>query len=399
MISDSQKHKEIREVRRADEVYVNRLLDLRQIEAVGLDLDHTLAVYDDQAVNELAFSETCRYLIDDRGYPRSIAQFNYTNSEISRGLVADLQFGTLVKLDSRDRVRRASRGSEALDAATITARYGTRSIAVQDNRYAEFDSPFDLPASQLFVKVVEPLSLVARGQPDFRSILVDIRQMLDRAHTRGELKRHILRNPIRFVERRAGVVAMIEKLRDAGKKTFLITNSGFQYTTGLIDHVFGPRLPAGSWRSLFDAVVVDADKPYFFSATESPSANFEWIERTGACGVWTGGSAAGLEHTLGAGGRSVLFIGDNPAADIVAAAGHGWRTGMVVPELAHHPFCADGGEADGRAGDRWSVWGSIFWEDGTPTRFSRIIREYADVWGATVEHILKVPPDNVFSAP
>ncbi|MCK5620531.1 MAG: HAD-IG family 5'-nucleotidase [Candidatus Krumholzibacteria bacterium] len=399
MRSDSQKHKDHRNIRHAGDVYVNRLLDLRQIEAVGLDLDHTLAVYDDQAVNELAFSETCRYLIDDRGYPRSIAQLNYTNSEISRGLVADLQFGALVKLDSRDRVRRAFWGSEALDAATIAARYGTRSIAVQGDRYADFDSPFDLPASQLFVKVVEVLSQVAPGRPDYRSVLVDIRQMLDRAHTRGELKRHILRNPSRFVERRASVVAMIEKLRDAGKKTFLITNSGFRYATDLVDHVFGPQLPAGSWRSLFDAVIVHADKPHFFSAAESPSANIEWIERTGACGVSTGGSAADLEQRLGAGGRSVLFIGDNPAADIVAAAVHGWRTAMVVPELAHHPFSADGGETIGRAGDRCSLWGSVFWEDGTLTRFSRIIREYADVWGAAVEHILRVPPDHVFGAP
>jgi HAD superfamily 5'-nucleotidase-like hydrolase len=394
MRSYSRKYKKTQNVRRAEDVYVNRLLDLRHIEAVGLDLDHTLAVYDDQAVNELAFSETCRYLIDDRGYPPSIAQLNYTNSEISRGLVADLQFGALVKLDSSDRVRRALRGSMALDAATIAARYGTRSIAVQDERYVDFDSPFDLPASQMFVKVVEPHSLGARGHSDYRSVLVDIRQMLDRAHTRGELKRHILRNPSRFVERRAGVVAMIEKLRDAGKRTFLITNSGFQYTTDLIDHVFGPQLPVGSWRSLFDAVVVHAEKPHFFSAADGPSANIDWIERIGACGVWTGGSAADLEQRLGAGGRSILFIGDNPAADIVAAADHGWRTAMVVPELAHHPFDVEGGQADGG-----SVWGSIFWEDGTPTRFSRIIGKYADVWSATVDHILKVPPDHVFGAP
>ena len=105
-------------------VYVNYTLDLTHVDVVGLDLDHTLAVYDDAEVNTLAFAETCRNLVELRGYPPRVGDLEYDNAAVARGLVADTERGNLVKLDYRNYVRRALGGKQYLGSNDIAEAYG-----------------------------------------------------------------------------------------------------------------------------------------------------------------------------------------------------------------------------------------------------------------------------------
>jgi HAD superfamily 5'-nucleotidase-like hydrolase len=393
MRSDSQKYPRRVDPRSPADVYVNRPLDLRRISAVGLDLDHTLAVYDDQAVNELAFADTCRYLIEARGYPAAIARLRYRNADVSRGIVVDVETGNLLKLDANDRVLRAFRDHRFLDAGELDDRYGDRSVVVNGGWLAEIHSPFDLPAGQLFAAVLGPLTRAAGREPDYSAVLDDVRRMLDRSHTRGDLKRRILRDPGGFVERRPGLASMIERLRAAGKRTFLLTNSALEHTEGVLEYVLGSDSSGDGWRSLFDLVIVDADKPRFFDVAGGGGGM-----ATGAAtatAVWGGGCAQALEQRLGVSGGAVLYIGDNPAADVVAARGSGWRTGMVVPELQFE-HTTDRDLPNGKPRRGLGPWGSIFYDRGRPTRFRRVIEEHADVYAPCVEAILSAPPDHVF---
>jgi HAD superfamily 5'-nucleotidase-like hydrolase len=279
----------------------------------------------------------------------------------------------------------------------IAASYGDTSLDLDDGDYGEIHSPFDLPAGRLFALLREQARRFEEQSRDYRGLLADIREMLDRSHTKGELKRHITRDPERFVEKRPEVAEMLARFRAAGKKTFLLTNSGLWYTTELLDYVLDR--PAGTWRALFDAVVVDADKPRFFETnlTEhiSTSERGEPFPPAPAT-VSEGGNASTLEQLLGADGGSVLYIGDNPAADCVAARSCGWRTAMVVPELATEPPFPEiaEGEPNGTTGDEGE---KIFRDNGTATRFSRILQENADVISPRIEPLLSAGPDRVFT--
>jgi HAD superfamily 5'-nucleotidase-like hydrolase len=346
----------------------------------------------------LAFTETCRNLVEFKGYPRWVTGLRYDNSKISRGIAADVSLGTLLKLDYRDRVRRAWRGSRRLSDGEIADLYGGKSLTFDDGIYTEIHSPFDLPAGRLFALLQDPSRRTDAWAPDFRSLLDDIREMLDRSHTIGDLKRQIGRDPARFVERRPGVAKLLAGLRSAGKQTFLLTNSGLDYTIRLLDYLFGAATDGG-WRGIFDVLAVDADKPRFFTADAArPRSENERHEssRFDPVTVRHGGDVVGLEQCLGLGGGDVLFVGDNPAADSVAAHSHGWRTAMVVPELENEPS-PPGFAPPAPDLNRKIEPDSIFWEGGTPTRFSRVIRESADVFSARVETILSAGPDGLFS--
>src|SRR6185295_3873402 len=52
-----------------DRVFVNRDLNLAKIDWLGFDMDYTLAVYHQQALDELSVELTVERMID-RGYPR-----------------------------------------------------------------------------------------------------------------------------------------------------------------------------------------------------------------------------------------------------------------------------------------------------------------------------------------
>jgi HAD superfamily 5'-nucleotidase-like hydrolase len=381
-------------------LYVNCSLDLRQSYAVGLDLDHTLAVYDDQAVNDLAAAETCRNLIEFRGYPSSISNIVYDNSAISRGIVADTASGALIKLSHRDRVLRARRAGALFGVREIRQTYGDDRIDVSRPGFKEIQSPFDLPVGQLFAVLPDRLRRHSGRTPDYVATLNDIVEMLDRAHTQGELKRHIVRSPGTFIEKRPGVAALLSAIRHWGKKTFLLTNSGYDYTVDLLDYLLpASETPAGGWRTLFDAVVVDAGKPGFFDNADGVvTREIESLEPhgDGKAAVWGGGGAFALEELLGTRGDGILYLGDNPAADAVPSRHRGWRTAMVVPEIETDPYSPNAVPPfDAAAGD--GPWGSVFWEDGAPTRFSRIIRETADVFGSRVEGVLTALLDGHFA--
>jgi len=353
-------------VRLENGVYVNYTLDLSSIEAIGFDLDHTLAVYREHSVNSAAFSETCRRLVDHRGYPPPVAGLVYDSSDAARGLLADTTLGNLVKLGAGDQVCRARRGSVYLEPRYIKDTYGVGPFQGLAGGNYQVHCPFDRPTAALW----SVLSATLASSEDFQRVLRDVVEALDEAHRFGELKRRILSRPESFVERPAEVHGMLARFRDAGIKLFLLTNSGHDYADALMNYLF-PAGRRGGWVDLFDEVVVDAGKPDFFA---DPAR------------------AAALESRIGASGASVLYIGDNPRADARPARERGWRTALIVPELGDDGERPDLPCPEGTAGNGW---GGIFRDENGPTRFARTVSETADVFAARVEQIVSVGPGAV----
>jgi hypothetical protein len=121
----------------------------------------------------------------------------------------------------------------------------------------------------------------------------------------------------------------------------LITNSEWIYARDLMSYGFDRFLPGGSWRSLFDVVVVGARKPDFFT---SNAPFFEVVDESGLLrpkvgpplegGAYLGGNARLVEKLLGRPGEDILYVGDHMFADVhVTKSMLRWRTALVVREL------------------------------------------------------------------
>jgi len=97
------------------------------------------------------------------------------------------------------------------------------------------------------------------------------------------------------------------------------------------------------WKDLFDIIIVSANKPRFFeegttlrevdTATGNLKTSHAIVEKGK---VFAGGSISVFDKSTMVPGNQVLYIGDHIFADIMRSKKtHGWRTLLVVRELAH----------------------------------------------------------------
>jgi hypothetical protein len=200
-----------------------RALDLSLIEAVGFDLDHTLALYDDHAVNLLAAEETVPFLEDVGHRNASYPTENVTNT--ARGLSMDLRHGNVLKIGAGGQVILARRGERWLSEAEISAIYDGHDPADEATTW-HVNSPFDIPTLWFF-STLGPRIRDPKDTAYASRVLSDIRRSLDRSHTHGELKRHIRRDMPRYVSAPPGGAHRTRALETGGQATLRGDQFGF----------------------------------------------------------------------------------------------------------------------------------------------------------------------------
>ncbi len=354
-------------------VHINRALDLTEIDAIGFDLDHTLAIYDDSAVNEIAAAAARELLVDRRGYPRSLLDTPRPLEcpGAGRTLAADLVRGAVVKLDAERRVLHGRLGRRWLSTDDISSRF-TDSVGEQPQAAYTVYSPFELPV----LWILEELETLSPARGSRAARCEDVRRMLDAAHTNGTLKQQLRGNLPRFITGLPGVAEALARWKDAGKRLFVVTNSEPDFAPGVLDTAIGP-----AWRQLFERVVADARKPAFFTG-EGEARTFVPAGSDGR--LLTSGSAGAIDAWLGVPPERVLFVGDNARSDIRSARDHGWRTAFIAPELS---------PSDGPAAD---PWGAPLMHGDRPTWLARVVRD-ADLAAPDVARLLSVDPAAVLA--
>ena len=87
------------DIPREHRVFVNRNLRLDKIEMVGFDMDYTLALYNQERIEELSVRATLDKLVTAKGYPEAIRGLAYDPQLALRGLVVDRENGNIFKPD------------------------------------------------------------------------------------------------------------------------------------------------------------------------------------------------------------------------------------------------------------------------------------------------------------
>ncbi len=330
----------LREVPRTRQIFVNRNLRMDKIEAIGFDMDYTLAIYHLQRVEELAFDMTLRRMVERLAYPAVLLELRYDPEFVIRGLVMDKQTGNIFKMDRHNHCGRCYHARRPLPAEEMKRLYREEKIHLSLPRFAWIDTLFSLPEASLFAEIIERLE--RDGPPlDYRKLHDDIRESIDGVHRDGSLKEVVKKDLSRYVLRDLELGPALHKLRSGGKKLFLLTNSFWDYTDAVMRHLLDGLLPEyPSWRNYFDIVITGAMKPAFFSerrplyelAPEGARAGEARAFERGR--IYEGGDLATLERLAGFGGDKVLYVGDHIYGDILRSRKSSlWRTCMVVEEL------------------------------------------------------------------
>jgi len=329
-----------REVPRARQIFVNRNLRMDKVELVGFDMDYTLAMYQLERLEELAFGMTLERMIATRGYPARIGALRYDPAFVIRGLVMDKQYGNIFKMDRHNHVGRCYHGRRPLPPDELRRLYRDEKVHLSSPRFAWIDTLFALPEASLFAEIIELLE--ADGEPlDYSKLWDDIRESIDTVHRDDSLKAVVKQDLGRYLVKDPELGPALHKLRSGGKKLFVLTNSLWDYTDAVMSYVLDGVLPEyPSWRNYFDVVVTGAAKPAFFSERRPMYALSPDGERLGEAtsferGRWyEGGDLPTFERLMGIGGDRVLYVGDHIYGDILRSKKSSlWRTCMVVEEI------------------------------------------------------------------
>lgn len=326
-------HRFERFIEKPNRIFVNRNLRMGSIRWVGFDMDHTLALYNRNFIEALAFDHAKETLISDCGYPELLREVRYDPEFGIRGLVVDKAKGNILKMDKFQYVADALHGRRRLDKETRKALYTSAGLRMSDERFWSNDTLFGLPEISLYAGVVEAMEAAGLGELDYRRLFDDIRNSVDLVHRDGTLKSIILGRLGECFLRDPKLPAALDKLRRAGKKLFLLTNSDLPYTDAVLSHLLVDELLERPWWSYFDLIVCDARKPSFFTEP----APWRPVEGDGhGVPCFAGGNVQLLQQQLGASGDAILYVGDHIYGDIVRSKKTcGWRTMMIVEELEH----------------------------------------------------------------
>jgi hypothetical protein len=175
----------------------------------------------------------------------------------------------------------------------------------------------------------------------------DVRSAIDDIHRDGTLKNIIMADLPTYFVVDPGLPLALHKLRSAGKKLFLLTNSYWLYTHAVMTYLLGGQQKEyASWRQYFDAVIVGGRKPRFFTDRDpflevAPVEGQEQVlgevnaERFERGRVYQGGNIEAFERMAQAQGEEILYVGDHIFGDILRSKKDSrWRTCLIVEELA-----------------------------------------------------------------
>jgi HAD superfamily 5'-nucleotidase-like hydrolase len=320
-------------------IFTNRNLKMSGISWVGFDMDYTLAIYDQPAMDRLSIDATVDKLVL-RGYPDFIKGIPQATDFPVRGILIDKRFGHVLKMDRYKHVTKGYHGFRRLPKDELHALYHSKKIRPATPRYHWIDTLYALSEAALYAAMVDGLEKKGYAV-DYAKTFTDIRESIDEAHRDGTILNAVMGDLPRYVIRDPNLAPTLHKFRSAGKKLFLLTNSRWPYTDVMMNYLLGGAMSEyPSWKNFFDVVICAATKPAFFQerrpllerdGAELKPATFP-LERGKA---YEGGNLVDLERALGVtGGDQILYVGDHIYGDILRSKKESaWRTAMIMQEL------------------------------------------------------------------
>lgn len=323
------------------DIFVNRTLNFRSLDAIGYDMDYTLVHYDTVVWEGFAFQHAVDAL-SDSGWP--VDGMSFDADGVIRGLVLDLELGNLLKATRFGYVIRASHGGSPLTFDEVRDAYVASLVSLSDRRFVFLNTLFSLSEASLFMQLVYRYDSGRLPQvKSYAALYGGVQNALRSAHLDGSLKRDILGDLEKAVILDPEVPLALLDQKSAGKRLVMITNSEWSYANKIMSYAFDRYLASDmTWRDLFDVVIVQADKPGFFDRN---NRFYRVVDEDQAMlrphsgdlvpgEVYFGGNASDMEASLGVAGDRFLYVGDHLYGDVqFPKAEMSWRTALILREL------------------------------------------------------------------
>jgi HAD superfamily 5'-nucleotidase-like hydrolase len=155
-------------------VFVNRILNMRHIKYIGLDMDHTLVRYYTQNFENLVFKLVIDKLIHKKGYPKALNDFKFEFNDAIRGLVIDARKGNILKLSRHGAIRNSCHGTKPISYNEQKQIYRSIYVDLVDPNYIVVDTSFSISFCVLYGKLVDLKDQCPHKLPDYEEIAFDV---------------------------------------------------------------------------------------------------------------------------------------------------------------------------------------------------------------------------------
>jgi hypothetical protein len=135
-----------------------------------------------------------------------------------------------------------------------------KSIGGKD--FANIDTLFSLPDAFMYSQLVTFKDANQDKFPQlkdksYQQLYKDVRRSVDLCHRDGVIKDRVGEDPGLYIQSEPGIVDMLKRLKLSGRKVFLLTNSLWDYTNVVMNHICGNSKEEErnlGWMELFDLV-------------------------------------------------------------------------------------------------------------------------------------------------
>ncbi|XP_076023015.1 5'-nucleotidase domain-containing protein 2 [Genypterus blacodes] len=329
-------------------IYANNEVNLAGVDIYGFDYDYTLALYSNE-LDTMIYNTAKGFLVEHFKYPEGIGKYSYIPSFAARGLHYDIEKGLLMKIDAFHYIEPGTvyRGLKPVPDDEVLQLYGgTHHVPLEQDsgfygkgpKVKQYMDVFSLPEMALLASAND-FFISNNIEYDPVHLFKDVSEAIGMVHLRGYMYKWIMQDLDKFIQRGEETSNVLERLVSRGKKLFLITNSPFSFVNKGMIHMVGK-----DWRDFFDVIIVQADKPHFFTDCMKPfrrldgNGDLRWdkISSLDKGEIYKQGNLFDFLRLTGWRGSRVLYFGDHLYSDLAdLMLRHGWRTGAIVPELEH----------------------------------------------------------------
>ena len=288
-------------------------------------MDYTLAIYDQPEMDDLSIRGDDRRSSIARGYPDFIATIPRVDRSFpSAACSSTSASATSSRWTATSTCTKGYHGFRELTKEELRALYHSKKIRPATPRYHWIDTLYALSEVALYAALVDAIEKQGlRGR--LRALFTDIRECIDEAHRDGTIL-----DDGRCATSRASSIAIpnlaptLHKLRSAGKKLFLLTNSRWAYTEKMMTYLLGgamseyptlAELLRRRHRRRDEAGLLPGAAPAPRARRRRRATRRR--SRSSAASIYEGGNLHDLERALGVTGDEVLYVGDHIYGDIL----------------------------------------------------------------------------------
>ena len=263
---------------------------LKNINSIGFDVDHTFLKYRIRNFNKLLYDSSSIFLINHLGYPADVVLANEQDEKrvlrFAFRSLYDHNTGLLLKVDSNYSIMRAFRGFQRLHNNEIKNLYGTETklqLKVFENfQNADFTYLHDNYGAALVPLLGQLNHMKSTKKYEFynnktyfdfikdimqgtlHNYIISDMEKFKEGNYDGYFYPRLLSNPLLYANKiELQFLKNIQKIRESGKKVFLMSNNYFESCDLMFKSVIGTN-----WREYFDFMIFQADKPHFFKESE-----------------------------------------------------------------------------------------------------------------------------------